>query len=120
METTLQTARRLLAALEELAAQEAILFRTLEFTEAVAVQERATPLVRRLGELAEEPGIGELRPRVTALLARREQSFHFLQTQIERLHLEARRIEEARARLTRMAPVYAADRYGGRRLNVAA
>jgi len=120
METAVQTAGRLLAALDDFAAQETILFRTLEFTAAVALQERAAPLVQKLGELAEAPGVAGLRPRVAALLARREQSYHFLNAQMERLHLEARRIEEARARLARMAPVYGSGRVAVPRLNVAA
>ena len=107
METPVQTAVRLLSALEDFSAQEANLLRTMDFVEAVAVQERAFPLVRMLAELANEPGVAALKPQVAALLARREQNRHFIDAQLARLQSELRRIDEARIRLARLAPAYA-------------
>jgi hypothetical protein len=120
MESPLQTATRLLSALEDLAAQETGLLRTLDIVEAVSVQERAAPLVQRLGELAQYAEVAILRPRVGELLARREQNRYFLDAQLERLQVELRRVEEARQRLAIIAPVYRAAASANSRLNAAA
>ncbi|MFZ5494882.1 MAG: hypothetical protein ACOZE5_06035 [Verrucomicrobiota bacterium] len=106
METPLQKARRLLTALEELSARETILIRTMEFVEAVALQERAAPLVEALCALAGDPEAAALRPRVASLLGRCGQNYHFLDTQLARLHGELQRVTEARGRLRRVAPAY--------------
>ena len=106
MEKHLQTATRLLTALEELTAQESILLRTLDFVDAVAIQERAAPLVDQLAALAVYPEVAELRPRVNGMIERRQQSRHFLDAQLGRLQSELRRIDEARSRLCRVAPAY--------------
>lgn len=109
METPLQTAARLLAALEDLAAQESSLLRTLEFVNAVAIQERAAPLVLKLGELGRFPEVAVLQPRVAALLARRTQNRHYIDAELARLQAELRRVDEARVRLAGLAPAYSAS-----------
>lgn len=106
METPLQTATRLLVALEDLTAQESVLLRTLDFVDAVAIQERAAPLVDQLAVLATNPEVTTLRAKVKALVERRLQSRHFLDAQLGRLQSELRRIDEARSRLSRVAPAY--------------
>ena len=85
METPLESARRLLTALEELVMQETLLIRTMDFVEAVDVQERAAPVVERLCALAEDDAVRSLRPLVGGLLDRRSQNYHFLDTQLQRL-----------------------------------
>jgi hypothetical protein len=106
METPVQTAARLLTALEDLAAQEATMLRTLEFVDAVAIQERTAPLVQKLAELAAHPEVAALRERVGELLARRNQNRHYLDTELARLQVELRRVDEARLRLAGLAPAY--------------
>ncbi|MBI2517604.1 MAG: hypothetical protein HYV95_11940 [Opitutae bacterium] len=106
METPLQTAKRLITALEELVAQEAANLRNLDLVEAVQVTERAAPLVQKLGELANEPGVAPLRPRVEALIIQRQQSTQMLDSHLARMQSELRRIDEARARLSKVAPAY--------------
>jgi hypothetical protein len=106
METPLQTATRLLTALEDLVAQETLLIRTMEFVGAVELQERAAPLVQRLCGLAEHAGVQELRPRVAGLLERHGQNHHFLDAQLARLQQELERVSGARGRLRRVAPAY--------------
>ena len=106
METPLQTATRLLTALEDLAGQETMLIRTMEFVEAVAVQERAAPLVATLCALATEPEVTTLRPRIKGLLERWGQNYHFLDTQLAQLNEELQRVTEARGRLRHVAPAY--------------
>ena len=121
METPLQTATRLLVALEELAGQETMLIRTMEFVEAVNLQERAAPLVATLCALATEAEVATLRPRVNGLLERWGQNYHFLDTQLGRLHEELQRVSEARGRLRHVAPAYkSVSAPGESRLNTAA
>lgn len=107
MESPEQTAVRLLAVLEEMVEQEAALFRAGTIEDAVGLQLRAAPLVERLGQLAAVPEVTVLRPRVAALLARRQQSSECLQGRIDRTGAEIRRIEGARSRLAQVAPAYA-------------
>lgn len=103
----LQTARRLLAALEDLASQEGVLLRSLDLVEAVQISERAAPLVEKLcALLAEEPEVASLRPRVEELVAQRRRNVVLLDSHLSRLQSELRRIDEARIRLARVAPVY--------------
>lgn len=106
METPLQTATRLLAALDDLASQESVLLRTLDFVDAVSLQERAAPLVDQLAALANHPEVAVLRSKVTALVDKRQQSRQFLDAELGRLQAELRRIDEARTRLSRVAPAY--------------
>jgi len=121
METPLQTASRLLVALEDLTAQESVLLRTLDFVDAVAVQERAAPLVDQLSALAIHPEVSSLRAKVLGLVDRRLQSRHFLDAQLGRLQSELRRIDEARTRLSRVAPAYVGvSRVVNSKLNTAA
>jgi hypothetical protein len=111
----------LLAALEELTAQESVLLRTLDFADAVAVQERAGPLVDQLSALAIHPEVSSLRDKVLRLVERRQQSRLLLDAQLGRLQSELRRLDEARTCLTRVAPAYAGvSRAGNSKLNTAA
>lgn len=101
-----QTARRLLAALEDLAGQEAVLLRSLDLVEAVQISERAAPLVEKLCALAADPDLAPLRPRIEELVAQRRRNAVLLDSHLARLQSELRRIDEARSRLSRVAPVY--------------
>ncbi len=106
MDTPVQKALRLLAALEDLAGQESACMRNRAFVEAVAATERSAPLVRALVELADDEGVLALRPRVQTLLDRRRESASLLDAHLARLQSEMRRVDAARTRLTRIAPVY--------------
>jgi hypothetical protein len=121
METPLQAALRLLSALEELVGQETLLIRTMDFVEAVDLQERAGPLVEKLCALAAVPEVAALRPRVAGLMERRGQNHHFLDTQLARIQGELARVNEARGRLRRVAPAYGTPAIATQsRLNTAA
>lgn len=106
METPVQTASRLLIALDELVQEEIALIRTMDFVEAVGVRERTAPLVEMLCSLAEDPQVAGLQAKVTALLDRWSQNHHFLETQLARLQIELNRVNEARLRLRRVVPAY--------------
>ncbi|MDP2137101.1 MAG: hypothetical protein Q8J74_04535 [Candidatus Didemnitutus sp.] len=106
MSTPLQTAHRLLTALEDLVSQEAVSLRSLELAEAVQIAERAAPLVDELCALAAIAEVGSLRPRVEELVVQRRQSAVLLDSHLARLQGELHRIDEARRRLSRVAPAY--------------
>lgn len=126
METPLETAQRLFAALDELVMQETLLIRTMDFIEAVEVQERAAPVVEQLCALAQHGSVRPLWPQLAVLLDRRSQNYHFLDTQLKRLQGELDRVTTARGRLRKVAPAYGSlpgQRDGSRtesRLNTAA
>lgn len=131
METYLETATRLLTALEDLVVQETVLIRTMDFVEAVEVRERAAPIVEKLCALAadlpgpdtRDPFALAFRERLADLLDRGSQNYHFLEAQLQRLQSELDRVTEARGRLKHLAPAYQAYRRTGAaesRLNTAA
>ena len=106
METPSQTAQRIITALEEFARQESVLLRSLDLVEAVQISERAAPLVQRLCELAGHPEVAGLRPRVEELVAFRRRQATLLDAHLARLQRELHRINDARVRLSRVAPAY--------------
>ena len=121
METPLQTAERLLVSLEDLASKENVSLRHLDLVEAVDASERAAPLVRRLAELAAYPEVLTLRPQVAALIEQRQKSAALLDEHLARVQADLRRIDVARARLARLAPIYhSLAATGQSRLNTAA
>jgi hypothetical protein len=121
METPFQTAMRLLAALEDLVEQESTLLHAHDSIGAVEIQNRTAPLVEKLAALAVDPEVTALQPRVAALIDRRQQNGQFLDTELNRLQDELRRVDEARSRLARLLPAYvSAPPTPSSRLNTAA
>jgi len=120
METPVQAALRLLAVLEELAGREEANLLHLNVAEAVHTIETADPVVKRLAELAEDPDVLALRPRVEKVLTRRRQSAALIDAHLARLQAEMKRVDEARGRLGKVAPAYgAAMGFRRKRLNTA-
>jgi len=110
MELPSAKADRLITALEDLAGQEGTLLLSPGLPEAEqlsALADRAAPLVHELGALMSDPLAGQWRPRVKALMVRRLVNSARLDAQVTRLQTDLRRIDEARGRIARMAPVYA-------------
>lgn len=106
METPLQTATRLLKALEELVEQEAAAMREYDLASALGVTERAAPLVDKLLQLSGKPEVATLRPQVETLLVRRRQTAQHIDTQLVRLRTELGQADRARVRISRVAPAY--------------
>jgi hypothetical protein len=101
-------AGRILDALDELVGQESVLLRSLDLVEALQIAERCAPLVDEICQLATEPAGGEIQGRVAALLQKRQRNAALLETHVRRVQEEMRRIEDARRKLSRMAPAYRA------------
>lgn len=106
METPAQMHARLIAALEDLAGQEAAALAARDFRLAVAVQDRAAPLVELLGAHADEVADETLRKRVAALIERRNRNGEWLAEQIARVREQLRETEAARRRVAQVAPAY--------------
>lgn len=117
-------ARRILSALDDLVGQEGVLLRSMDLVEALQIAERCSPLVEELCQLASDPEAVELRESVAALLQKRQRNAALLESHLQRVQEEMRRIEDARRKLSRTAPVYRNSeppRGGGQRnLNTAA
>jgi hypothetical protein len=119
METLSHRCVRLLSALEELVAQEALLIAARDFHALRVVQERAAPLVEALASVAGAADL-EVRRRVAALTKFRENSRELLARQIEGAREELQVLERSQHRVARIAPVYrhAPERLSRRQLFV--
>jgi septum formation inhibitor MinC len=109
MATPAETCARLLAALEDLVAQEAALMRAADFTGVLATQERAAPLVERLAALAATADAA-VRIRVSAVLALRSRSLEWLGAEMARVRTELQSMQVSRRRVAQIAPVYGTRR----------
>lgn len=105
MESPAQTCARLLAALEDLVAEEASLLADEQVAAMVVLQERMAPLVDRLVALATTAD-ATVQTRVRALVARRGYVGAELAARIAHLRDELDRMAEARHTVNRIAPVY--------------
>src|SRR5882672_8490972 len=106
METPVQTADRLLTALEDLTEQEGMYLRGGYYDVAAETRQRAEPLVRQLTSLAGANGVDELRPRVAAMLTRSDRHAAFLREKLAELGVQMRHTDQARHRVARVAPAY--------------
>jgi len=106
METPAQLCARLLAALEDLAAQETASLQARDFAAVIHLQERAAPLVAHLAEHGPAVADDALRARIAAWLAQRRENGEWLAGQIARTKAELEKLDATRRRVTRLAPVY--------------
>jgi hypothetical protein len=99
------TCARLLAALEDLVSQEAVLLRAADYPGVLAAQERAAPLVERLAALAATADAA-VRTRVAAVLALRSASLDWLAGEMDRVRGELAAMESSERRVAQVAPAY--------------
>lgn len=108
MQAMAQRSARLIAALEDLAAQEAAAVRTGDFGAAGDVAERCAPLV---AELAQQPNAladEMIRRRLSAVRDRRAETSEVLAAEMARLRDELQQTRVAQRRTAAIAPVYGA------------
>lgn len=107
MESAPQRFARVLGALEDLVAQEAVALQNRDFETVATVQDRVAPLVEFL---MSQPEIGQadavLRARIEALYARRQQSAAWLAEEMARARDELGQADATQRRVARIAPVY--------------
>jgi hypothetical protein len=102
-----ETCARLLAALEDLVAQEAVQLRAADFPGVLATQERAAPLIGRLAALATTADAA-VRVRIAGVLALRSRSLDWLGAEMARVRDELSAMQVSRRRVAQIAPVYGA------------
>jgi hypothetical protein len=105
MESAAQKCARLVVALEQLVAVEAVLLVERDHEKLSELQERTSPIVAQLTELAPLAST-ETRDRILAVVARRVQHDVCFSEHTTRLEAELRDCREARSRLTNFAPAY--------------
>ena len=96
---------RLLSALEDLIAQEAVLLRAADYAGVLATQQRSAPLVDRLVGLAAHADTA-VRTRIAAIITRRTAGMVWLAEDIERTRVELSEMQASQHRAARIAPVY--------------
>jgi hypothetical protein len=106
MESAARRFARLLGALEDLVGQEDATLRAGDFAAAGEVQRRAEPIVSGLGELGPGHADGPARARIAALLARRQHSMEWLESQLAAARAELAAVQHSQARVARIAPAY--------------
>lgn len=106
METAAQACARLVTALEDLAAQEAVCLQTRNFDAVVSIQNRAAPLVEHLAKHGPEVADDELRNRIAAVLARRTETGAWLMAEIERTRERLNSLQANQRRVSKIAPAY--------------
>lgn len=115
METVEQMCARLVAALEDLANQEAATLQARDFTGAVTIQDRAAPLVELLVAHAPEVTDSATRARIAALLAKRNQTGEWLAEQMARAREELQQTQVAQRRVAQVGPAYSRPNNDGPR-----
>jgi len=106
MESPPRKFTRLLTALDELVGQEAATLAARDYAAVGEIQRRAEPLVAGLAALGAEAADETARARVAALLARRQHSLDFLETQLATARAELLAVQESARRVAQIAPVY--------------
>ncbi len=107
MRDSAQRCPRLVAALEDLAAQEEASLKARDFAAIESIQERLGALVKNL-VLHVSGADAELRLRIAAVQARRERTSEWLATELARTREELRETEVSQRRVAKIAPVYGA------------
>lgn len=105
-ETPEQAARRLLTAFEQLVAEETAAVHANDFGAIESIQQRAGAVSDRLAELAADPAVASLRRWVEELVGQRQRNGLVLSQRLADVSAEITRLQGARRRLRRVAPVY--------------
>lgn len=116
METPAQRCVRIVAALEDLAAQEAASIAAGDYPGALAVQDRAEPLVDFLANDASVPrNDTQLRKRVASICTRRQSTGEKLGAEMTQVRAELQQMQAAQSRVAKIAPVYGSEKPAIRR-----
>lgn len=100
------TARRLLAALEDMAERESVLLRAGELDHVLELQNRMEPVVQMLCEMAPRVADDAMRHTAMRLLDLRHRNHLRLGHELAKLDLERQKNGRTRAQLLRVKPAY--------------
>jgi hypothetical protein len=106
MEAPRQTFDRLVEALDELVTREAATLAEHDYQTVNEIQRRADPVVEALASLGGLVSDAVARARVAGLLARRQHSIDFLETQLATARAELMAVQASTLRVAQIAPVY--------------
>ena len=106
MDASQQRFNRLVGALEDLVTHEAATIAGHNFEAVGEIQQRAQPLVEAIAGMGADVADAVARARVAALLARRQHSIEYLESQLETARSEMMAIQESTLRAAKIAPVY--------------
>jgi len=101
-----QTCRRLLAALEDLAAQETTALAAADFVSLAQLSQRAAPLVEHLAQHGPAIADTSFRQRIRALLERRRLNDDALALHVARARADLKRASDSQRRITQIAAIY--------------
>jgi hypothetical protein len=106
MDTPAQMCARLVAALEDLSAQELASLEARDFEAAIAVQDRAAPLLEHL--VAHWPEVPEpqLKARMLEIIQRRNRTGEWLAEQVTQARQQLEEMQVTQRRVARVAPAY--------------
>jgi hypothetical protein len=106
MKNQQQTFNRLVGALEDLVTQEAATLAERNYEATGQIQLRAQPLVEAIAGLGDSVSDEVARARVAGLLARRQHSIDFLESQLATARAELMAVQESTLRAAQIAPAY--------------
>ena len=106
MEAPQQKFNRLVGALDELVTREAATLAEHDYTAVVQIQSSAEPLVAAIADMGSVISDAVARARVAGLLARRQHSIDFLESQLATARSELMAVQESTVRVAKIAPVY--------------
>lgn len=106
MEAPQRKFTRLVGALEELVCREAATLAEHDFAGVCEIQTRSEPLVRAIAELGSVVSDAVARARVAGLLARRQHSIDYLESQLATARAELMAVQASTIRVNQIAPVY--------------
>lgn len=117
METAAQTCDRLVTALEDLFAREAVTLSHGNVEAAMGIQERASSLVEYLSVHGPRVADAALRDRIGALCERRSATSNRLAAEIVRVRDELGTTRMTQLRVAQIAPVYGRNAVASRQLS---
>lgn len=106
MDSTNQMCARLVVALEDLTAQEALSVGQRDFAAVASIQDRAAPLVELLAAKASDITDAALHTRLAALHARRSRTGEWLDEHVDLARAELQETHASQRRVAQVAPAY--------------
>ncbi|MEO7597403.1 MAG: hypothetical protein ABIV50_00610 [Opitutus sp.] len=106
MEAPRQKFNRLVSALDDLVTREAATLAEKDYAAVAEIQRSAEPVVAAITDMGSVISDAVARARVAGLLARRQHSLDFIESQLETARSELMAVQESSVRVAKIAPVY--------------
>ena len=106
MEAPRQRFDRLVGALDDLVTREAATLAEKDYVAVAEIQRSAEPVVAAIADMGSVIADAVARARVASLLARRQHSIDFIESQLATARSELMAVQESSVRVAKIAPVY--------------